>query len=165
MVKIIKTIYINNNGELNLKDIELSRDSIGISLEPSKLLFECIYCNKRSNGIISIDRLFIKDKYTFVLYYCDPHDEYEENNKCKCPVNPLSKTLLYSKCNCGYESHNYDHKGCFYLIKYDPSKKPQNEKIDFNKPITYEKLEYFDTSIDCNENDIKFIQEQLQQMK
>lgn len=132
MVKIVKSICVEPDGELILREIELVQDHY--NLGPSCKLFDCCYCKKIAPGMCSQGPEFVRSKYTFVLYNYDVHSE---KNFCKAPKNIHSNSLLDVNCSCGYSCENHNYRGSMYLLKHDPKSKKNQNMISPNQPITH----------------------------
>jgi hypothetical protein len=106
----------------------------------------------KGNSRGSIGPEFIKDPYTFVLEHAGSNNDKQ--------INIHSNMFLDVECECGYKCQCADFRGSFYLVKHDPNI-GKNHKFDFSRKITYDEFEQYDSAVNCTEEDIDFVKENI----
>ena len=95
----------------------------------------------------------------------DGNDGNDKPHKCTAKENPYAGKLLEMNCNCGYVEVHDNFQGDLYFIKNDINlaKKINHkyEKLDYGTEYPIEEIEKRDCTIDCTENDMELIMDNL----
>lgn len=142
MPKYIKCVCIRPNGEMSLETLEMRKFGHFLDLYSGNLYLNCSQIPQFVNG-----------DYVFSLMYSSEKIGKE---------NIYASILLDFSCMCGLESYENIHRGNFYLIKSDSELvKKNSHRVDYKNPISEEELIEYDCHIDCNENDIEFVENEI----